>query len=387
MFKFKEISIFLLVIVLSMSLFCGCGSNNKVIDHFEMRDGMTIWDFRDEMGLGLNLGNTMEAYPVVDGNRTGGGGVAGNGTVSDYETCWGAMITTQEIIDGMRDAGFNTVRIPVYWGNGMADDNEFNIRPELLDRVEEIVNYCLNDGLYVVVNMHHYDERLIKFHTVDETLEATGKVWTQIAEHFKNYGDHLIFEGFNEALGNTPDGLTLNDNELYDFVNNMNQTFVDAVRATGGNNANRVLIASGYWTNIDKTTSWRWHMPKDTVEDRMMVSVHYVDNNVYWANQIGSDWWLDYSKAQCELLKARFTDNGIPVFVGECTASYNERIAADAKVNESWKCLQTILEMEVNDYGFIPVIWDTQSDHSFYSRPDCKIADPNNAKVIKKLSK
>ena len=373
-------------LILVISLFSGCGSRIKEIDRYEMRENMSIWDFRDEMGLGLNLGNTMEAYNMVDGNATSGAGSVGDNTISDFEKCWGAQITTQEIIDGMCEAGFNTVRIPVYWGNGMEDDGEFNIRPDLMDRVEEIVNYCLNDGLYVVVNMHHYDERLIKFHNVEDTVAAVGVLWTQIAEHFKDYGDHLIFEGFNEALGNTPDGLNLNDNELYDFVNAMNQAFVDAVRATGGNNANRVLIASGYWTNIDKTTSWRWHMPKDTVEDRLMVSVHYVDNMIYWSNQIGTDWWLDYSKAQCELLKARFTDNGIPVFVGECTASYADRIAQDAKVTESWKCLQTILEMEVKDYGFIPVIWDTQSDHSFYSRPDCAIADPNNAKVIEKLS-
>ena len=168
--------------------------------------------------------------------------------------------------------------------------------------------------------------------------------------------------------------------QIYDYVNEMNQCFVDTVRATGGNNAKRILIASGYWTNIDKTTDKRFKMPTDSAKDKMMVSVHYIDNACYWSKQVGGDYWLDYSKAQCELLKQAFMDKGIPVFVGECTGAYGkDNIASDAQYTKSEECLSLLLNMAV-DYGFIPVLWDVND--GFYSRTDCKIKVPANQEVI-----
>lgn len=164
----------------------------------------------------------------------------------------------------------------------------------------------------------------------------------------------------------------------------MNKTFVDAMRSTGGNNKNRMLIISGYWTNIDLTTKDKFIIPKDEVKDRIMVSVHYVDNAMYWANRIGGNEWLDYSRNQCELLKRAFSDNGIQVFVGECTSIYDgERFANNANITDSSKCLDTILQMEL-DYGFIPVLWDV--NENFYSRITHKIISDSDAAVISKLS-
>ena len=337
-----------------------------------------------DMGIGINLGNTMEAFWEDKGNKTSGAQTIGSDTPFNYETCWGAIETTQEMIDGLKNAGFSTVRIPVYWGNMMKDDGAFVINEAYMKRVEEIVGYCLNDNLYVVINIHHYDEFLIKNHKKADVIQITEKLWTQIAEHFKDYSDHLVFEGFNENLGSKREQDNYSENQIYNYVNEMNQTFVDSVRKTGGNNLQRILIVSGYWTNIDKTTDARFKMPTDSTPDRLMVSVHYIDNSMYWSNQIGSKEWHSYSKEQCELLKKAFTDKGIPVFVGECTAIYDkERFTANAMYTNSSECLRALLNM-ATDYGFLPVLWDTND--SAYSRTNCCMKSQSDQEVITEIA-
>lgn len=373
-------------IVVSAFFTTGCKDNSKSeFDDGVMRKEMTSAEYVSEMGLGINLGNTMEAYWANDQNRNSGSTVIGDNTISNYETCWGAIKTTQEMIDGMKNAGFNTVRVPVYWGNSMTNDGTFTISDAMFDRVEEIVDYCRKADLYVVINIHHYDEFIIKNYSEEDAVKITGTLWKQIAKHFKNYSDYLIFEGFNENLGTVRESDNYTDDQKFDYVNKMNQAFVDAVRSTGGNNKTRMLIASGYWTNIDLTTDARFHIPEDKVNDRIMVSVHYVDNAMYWTNNIGGQKWLDYSKAQCELLKKAFTDKGIQVFVGECTSIYDaERFASNAIYTDSTECLEIMYDMML-DYGFIPVLWDV--NNNFYSRTKYEIKSESDKALIEKLSK
>lgn len=373
-------------IVVSAFFTTGCKDNSKSgFDDGVMRKEMTSAEYVSEMGLGINLGNTMEAYWANDQNRNSGSTVIGDNTISNYETCWGAIKTTQEIIDGMKNAGFNTVRVPVYWGNSMTNDGTFTISDAMFDRVEEIVDYCRKADLYVIINIHHYDEFIVKNHSEEDAVKITGTLWKQIAKHFKNYSDYLIFEGFNENLGTVRESDNYTDDQKFDYVNKMNQAFVDAVRSTGGNNKTRMLIASGYWTNIDLTTDARFHIPEDKVNDRIMVSVHYVDNAMYWTNNIGGQKWLDYSKAQCELLKKAFTDKGIQVFVGECTSIYDaERFASNAIYTDSTECLEIMYDMML-DYGFIPVLWDV--NNNFYSRTKYEIKSESDKALIEKLSK
>ena len=206
----------------------------------------------EEMGIGLNLGNTMEAYDAGGCETIGYQWipVCGNNTPSDYERQWGAEITTQEIIDGMKAAGFDTVRIPVFWGNMMENDGTYTINPDYMARVREIVNYAQNAGLYAVINIHHFDEFIIRRNSLEDCQKIFTNLWTQIAEEFRDYPYNLIFEGYNEYLG----GGQFNANgnlveperaDGFKMANTLNQTFVDAVRATGGNNAERVLIFSG----------------------------------------------------------------------------------------------------------------------------------------------
>ncbi len=365
-------------------IFTGCQKKASEFDNGKMRKNMTAMEYSQEMRVGLNLGNTFDGFWENLSNKTSGASVIGSNTPQDYEKCWGATVTTPECINGIKEAGFNTIRIPVYWGNMMEDNGEYKINGSFIARVKEVVDYARKSGLYVVINMHHYDAFLVTQKDKDEVLKATRTVWMQVAEYFKDYSDYLIFEGFNEALGSLPEGVALSEEEIYDYVNEMNRTFVDAVRSTGGNNEKRILIVSGYWTNIDYTTKDSFILPEDSAKDRMMVSVHYIDNACYWTNTVGGQSWLDYSKSQCELLKNAFTSRNIPVFVGECTGIYDaERIEAGASVTDSSECLSTILNMAA-DYGFVPVIWDVND--GFYSRTECKIKSERNQTVIKEIS-
>lgn len=344
------------------------------------------------MGLGLNLGNTMEAYNASGCEKITYEWIPVNGdnTPRDYETCWGAVETTQEVIDGIKAEGFNTVRIPVFWGNMMKNDGTYTIDPQYIARVKEIVDYCQNDGLYTVINIHHFDEFIIRRNSTEEASKIFDHLWTQIAEYFKDYPYTLVFEGYNEYLGGNQfndkgELVELSKADAYKMTNTLNQTFVDAVRATGGNNAERVLIVSGYWTNIDNTTSPLFIMPKDTVSDRLMVSVHYVDNMMYWINKIGGEDWVKYTDSQIELLDKAFLSKNIPVFMGETSVNYPEsNFDSNAIYKTSPECVEIILD-KLTDKGIVPVIWDTNDN--FYSRTEYRIKSDADRKVIKKISK
>ncbi len=387
----------LLLLILSSTLLLTCGCANTENTDSETPDVEKIVspsanEVARDMGLGLNLGNTMEAYEATNCEKITYEWipVVGDNTPTDYETCWGAVVTTQEVIDGMKDSGFNTVRIPVFWGNMMENDGTWTINPEYLARVKEIVDYCEKAGVYSVINIHHFDEFIIRRNDVEDCKEIINTLWTQIADYFKDYPYTVIFEGFNEYLGGkqfNENGELVEPSEFKAFLltNELNQSFVDAVRATGSNNAERVLIVSGYTTNIDKTTSSQFVMPTDTIEDRLMVSVHYVDNIMYWWNRIGTQDWLNYIEDQCTKLENAFSSKNIPVFLGETTAIYPQsNFGGDAIHTETSECLEIVLT-ELTKRGFVPVIWDVNDN--FYSRTEFKIKDSNNDKVIKKILK
>lgn len=352
---------------------------------------LTAQEVAKNMGIGLNLGNTMEAYQATDCEKITFEWipVVGNNTPKDYETCWGAVETTQAVIDGIKAEGFDTVRIPVFWGNMMKNDGSYTINADYIARVREIVDYCQNADLYTVVNIHHFDEFIIRRNSTEDCKEIFTVLWTQIAEYFQDYPYTLVFEGYNEYLGGNQfdeNGklVELPKKDAYEMTNVLNQAFVDAVRATGGKNAERVLIVSGYWTNIDNTTSARFVMPTDTVSDRLMVSVHYVDNMMYWINKIGGQDWINYTDGQIDLLNKAFTEKNIPVFMGETSAGYPaSNFDGKAIHKDSVECVEIILN-KLLDNGFVPVIWDVNDN--FYSRTEYRIKSDSARKMIRELS-
>lgn len=352
----------------------------------------TAQEVAKKMGIGLNLGNTMEAYSANNCEKITYEWIpkVGNNTPRDYETCWGAVETTQAVIDGMKSEGFDTVRIPVFWGNMMENDGTYTINADYIARVREIVDHCQKADMYAVINIHHFDEFIIRRNSTEECKEIFTNLWTQIAEYFKDYPYTVVFEGYNEYLGGNQfnengELVELSKKDAYEMTNALNQTFVDAVRATGGNNAERVLIVSGYWTNIDNTSSPEFVMPTDTVSDRLMVSVHYVDNMMYWINKIGGQDWIGYTDYQIGLLNDAFTSKNIPVFMGETSAKYPaSNFDSEAIYTDSTECVEIILD-KLTENGFVPVIWDVNDN--FYSRTEYRIKSDTDRKMIKEISK
>ena len=332
--KKRFLHLFSLMLAVLMLIPCvGSAEEAEAVDNGVMREGLTALEATRLMGNGINLGNTLEA---CDNNV----GIKTNAPLS-YETHWGQPKTTQAMIDGMKAAGFDTIRIPVAWMTNATHlyEGDYTIDADYMDRVEEVVRYARKAGMYVIINDHWDGGWYGMFgsesaETRALAMEAYKGMWQQIAERFRDYSDYLIFESANEELGgrfdeNSPlycsDSVVtyLTDDERYALTNEINQTFVDVVRATGGNNATRFLLIAGYSTDIDKTCDDRFQMPKDTADSKLMVSVHYYDPWSYCgaSSAVSATKWgkvSDYEYMDQQLAKmTKFTEAGYGVVIGE----------------------------------------------------------------------
>lgn len=332
--KKRFLHLFSLMLAVLMLIPCvGSAEEAEAVDNGVMREGLTALEATRLMGNGINLGNTLEACDNNVGIKTN--------TPLSYETYWGQPKTTQAMIDGMKAAGFDTIRIPVAWMTNATHlyEGDYTIDADYMDRVEEVVRYARKAGMYVIVNDHWDGGWYGMFgsesaETRALAMEAYKGMWQQIAERFRDYSDYLIFESANEELGgrfdeNSPlycsDSVVtyLTDDERYALTNEINQTFVDVVRATGGNNATRLLLIAGYSTDIDQTCDDRFQMPKDTVDSKLMVSVHYYDPWSYCgaSSAASATKWgtvSDYEYMDQQLAKmTKFTEAGYGVVIGE----------------------------------------------------------------------
>ena len=331
--KKRFLHLFSLMLAVLMLIPCVGSAEEAVVDNGVMREGLTALEATRLMGNGINLGNTLEACDSNVGIKT-------NAPLS-YETYWGQPKTTQAIIDGMKAAGFDTIRIPVAWMTNATHlyEGDYTIDAGYMDRVEEVVRYARKAGMYVIINDHWDGGWYGMFgsesaETRALAMEAYKGMWQQIAERFRDYSDYLIFESANEELGgrfdeNSPlycsDSVVtyLTDDERYALTNEINQTFVDVVRATGGNNATRFLLIAGYSTNIDQTCDDRFQMPKDTADSKLMLSVHYYDPWSYCgaSSAASATKWgkvSDYEYLDQQLAKmTKFTEAGYGVVIGE----------------------------------------------------------------------
>lgn len=331
--KKRFLHLFSLMLAVLMLIPCVGSAEEAVVDNGVMREGLTALEATRLMGNGINLGNTLEACDNNVGIKTN--------TPLSYETYWGQPKTTQAMIDGMKAAGFDTIRIPVAWMTNATHlyEGDYTIDAGYMDRVEEVVRYARKAGMYVIINDHWDGGWYGMFgsesaETRALAMEAYKGMWQQIAERFRDYSDYLIFESANEELGgrfdeNSPlycsDSVVtyLTDDERYALTNEINQTFVDVVRATGGNNATRFLLIAGYSTDINQTCDDRFQMPKDTVDSKLMVSVHYYDPWSYCgaSSAASATKWgkvSDYEYLDQQLAKmTKFTEAGYGVVIGE----------------------------------------------------------------------
>ncbi len=332
------------------------------------------------MGNGINLGNTMEA---CDSTRPGD---YINNDIAYFETLWGQPVTTQKHLEDMKASGLDTVRIPVAWHNAMDFTNgDYTIRPEYLERVKEIVDYAYAADLYVVINDHWDSGWWGLFGATDAARREAAmtqyvSMWEQISDYFKDYDYRLVFEGGNEEIGDrlndidatfNPDGAALSKDECYSKANEINQTFVDTVRKSGGNNADRFLLIPGYGTDITQTLDARWHMPDDTATDKLFLSVHYYTPWSYCGSTGASTWGTKKNYEEMNTLLSGLYDKygkDYGIIIGECGVLPTS--SGEAKPN-------TLLWYKnffanCDKYGYVPLLWNTgdilkKADGSWYS--------------------
>jgi endoglucanase len=301
------------------------------------------------MSPGLNLGNTMEAIPK--------------------ETSWGNPIPTEAYFRGVRAAGFRSIRIPLAWTQ-YADANN-RISSTWMAHVTDVVRMGLGAHLYVMINVH-WDGGWIQA-TFAKQKAATLKLrqfWNQIATNFKEFDNHLLFAGTNEIGVDGVYGPPTPENA--EVQNSFNQAFVETVRATGGENAARMLVVQAYNTDIDAAVKVNTKMPVDSVPNRLMMEVHYYSPYNFTLNEKSEIWqwgktatdpkatdtWgnEDYVDGEFAKMKAEFIDKGVPVILGEYCSGMKERFPGMDRFRKLW---DEYVTRSACSHGLIPMLWDT----------------------------
>jgi len=330
-------------------------SNNQK-GKYTVRENFTTLQLVDEMGLGINLGNTLDAV----------GDWINPSSILNYEQAWGSPIITKEIIEGYAKAGYSSMRIPVSWSNMMLDD--YTIHPDLMDRVETILNWVLDYNMVAIINVHHENEWVKKVPTDIEAKKKFTSVWQQICKRFEKYGDHLMFEPMNEIGYDeiwTPwNGGQTEKAKAFGYVNELNQLFVDIVRASGGNNAKRHLLVEIYNTGDSYAYDPLTKIPTDPA-NRLALTVHYYAPALFAILGNGEDagWGIgvpSWGTAEeikelndaMELLKKNCVDKGIPVIVGEYAANPQGRTQNVVRLY----CVS--VTEAVYSRGMCPMFWD-----------------------------
>lgn len=298
--------------------FAGFGIKAYAEDDFERPlSGYSSMEIVSMMGKGYNIGNTLDAT----------GGKASD--ISLHETSWGNPVINQDLVDGIAEAGFNVVRIPITWNKHIAKDGDYAIDPKFLERVREVVDYCYADDLFVIINVHH--ESWVNVPNFDTTYEAIGDklgaLWSQVADYFADYDQRLIFEGMNEPrAAETPYEWTGNA-KCYEAINYLDQVFVDAVRGNGkGFNGERALMIPDYAASSSKAALNALKIPEinGAPDPNLIISVHcyspyefcLTDSQTTFSRSNSAD-TADIRRLMGDLQKM-FIDNGYPVVIGEC---------------------------------------------------------------------
>lgn len=296
--------------------------------------GMSAFQITKDMKAGWNLGNSLE---------------------SDYnETYWGNPTITKPMIDAIAAKGFRTLRVPTRWDDNYSDPSSYTISKDYMDRVEEVVNYGLSNGMYVILNVHHNDlqtKASADWQEKENIKNELRSIWTQIATRFQKYGDRLIFEVNNEPRSGED---WTGNSELYKCVNECNEAARDAIRAAGGNNSIRLISLPTYCASPDEIKVRGWE--KICAEDDMIaVSVHaYLPWDFAYEAEGHSD-WRDADREELQPVFDRlyefFISKQIPVYIGEFGATDKDNLS-DRETYAS------VFAGMANSYGIPSVWWD-----------------------------
>lgn len=365
------------------------------------------------MGPGWNLGNTFDANNCTGKDFTVASYWGQQGL--DSETCWGQSKTKPELFKMMKEAGFGAIRVPVTWYNHM--DKKGKVDAAWMKRVHEVVDFVIDNGLYCIINVHHdngadSDNRVMWMHADKENYKVNKEryeyLWTQIAEEFKDYDNHLLFAGYNEILDKLNSWCFASfkasgqynatiATSAYNAVNSYAQSFVNAVRATGGNNASRNLVVQTYASaNGFDYDDWNSHLtdpvknmqlPKDEAKNHIIFEVHSYPRLV--SNNNGSNLPIttikNYVNKLIKGLKDNLVSKGAPVIIGEWGTSNVD--AGDGKTDYDARrslmfqfCEYFIQQTKANGIGTF--YWMGMSDGLYRSFP--AFSQPDLAECITK---
>lgn len=383
-----------------MAVLTGCSSNGSS-DNTEVTSAAdtavteaaaaeNAWDELDQtaitaaMGMGWNLGNQLEA----SSNKV------------PSETAWGNPTITEDLIKAVKAQGFNTIRIPVSYLSKIGEAPDYTIDSAWLDRVQEVVDYVVGNDMYAVMNIHgdgYYTVDgswlLCVDDNQDEIKAKYEAVWKQIADRFKDYDEHLIFESMNEEFDNT---YGRPNKDGYANINEYNRIFVDTVRGTGSNNTKRWLLLPGWNTNIEYTAgNYGFVIPEDKLCEsdgkRIMISVHYYDPYNFTIDENSSsaktqwgkyatenfDNWgqEDHVDSQMQMLHDTFIAEGYPVIIGEM--GVQDKTHLSESFNEYRRYWLEYVVKSAKANGCIPVYWDNgwngKNGFGLFDRTSCTV--------------
>jgi endoglucanase len=315
---------------------------------------LDAWTAASQMGFGVNIGNTLE-------------------NTTKWETGWGNPPITREFVENLSKLGFKTVRVPVAWDTYAVDGQ---ISPEKFQRVAEVIDWITDLGMFAVLNIH-WDGGWIDSSNKEKypphafarfSPEAEKKYrsyWDQIARYFAGKNEKLLFEALNEETNFENEG---SPQKAYATLTRVQQIFIDTVRATGNNNAKRLLIVAGYHTDIQKTCSDEYRLPRDTIPHRLFISVHYYTPWQFCGLTEDADWgkmmptWgtKDDEKQLNDLfdkMAAFTTKHDLPAFIGEFGVEPKKEPASRVR----W---MTAVVKGSLARKMVPVLWDTGNDLS-----------------------
>jgi len=344
--------------------------------------GSNAMEIANKINVGCNIGNTLEAI----------GG----------ETNWGNPQITNDYIKLIKQSGFNAIRLPCSW-NQYADQTTAKIKDSWLNRVKEVVGYCVDNDMYVILNIH-WDNGWLENNCTAIKKEENNKkqkaYWEQIATHLRDFDEHLLFASANEP--------NVSDATQMEVLLSYHQTFIDAVRSTGGKNAYRVLVIQGPSTDIETTNKLMTQLPTDNIQNRLMAEIHYYspwnftgmtkdetwgNQFYYWGNGYHSttdlahnpSWGEEsYVDATLKLMKTQFVDKGIPVIMGEFGSILRTNLSGDAlklhKDSRAYYFKYVTKQAKAN--GILPFFWEAGGDGAIFNRKNNTVFDQQSLDAL-----
>lgn len=302
---------------------------------------MNSWNYVKNLQNGWNLGNTLDCRASKE-----------NPTPQEQETAWFNPITTEPMIKAIKDMGFKILRVPVTW-SWQFNKQTYKINAEWMKRVNDVVDYGINNDMTVILNLHHENWQFPSEENYPTAKKILISLWQQIADNFKKYENNLIFEAMNEPRKEgTPHEWNGGDEEGRNVVMKLNQHFVDTVRATGGNNKTRMLMVPSYAASGDEAAIKDFKMPNG---ENLIMSIHaYTPNDFALSDDYSQNMWTQEQEHIIDELFERinkyFLSKNIPVIMGECGA---RKKGDNEKDRANWAKYYT---KKAKEYG-VPCLW------------------------------